>query len=99
MLIARIERLELAVRAGYRTLYAPQVRSLTVVYGGILGDVDEQTFRLLLGSVRRSLAEGEADVAIFRYLAARLARSTGSPRPPRRPSAGSVARTPRSTGS
>ena len=68
MLIARIERLELAVRAGYRKLYAPQVRSLTVVYGGILGDVDEQMFRLLLGSVRRSLAEGEADVAIFRYL-------------------------------
>ena len=69
MLVARIERLELAVRAGYRTLYAPKVRSLTVVYGGILGDVDEQMFLLLLGSVRRALAEGEADVAIFRYLA------------------------------
>ena len=25
-------------------------------------------FRLLLGSVRESLADGEADVAIFRYL-------------------------------
>jgi hypothetical protein len=68
MLVARIERLALAVRAGYRRLYAPQVHSLTVVYGGILGDVDEGTFRLLLGSVRRSLADGEADVAIFRYL-------------------------------
>ena len=68
MLVARIESLELAVRAGYRTLYAPQVRALTVVYGGILGDVDEQMFLLLLGSVRRALADGEADVAIFRYL-------------------------------
>jgi Acetyltransferase (GNAT) domain len=68
MLIARIERLELGVRAGYRRLYAPQVQSLTVVYGGILGDVDESVFRLLLRSVRGSLADGEADVAIFRYL-------------------------------
>ncbi len=68
MLIARLERLELRVRAGYRTLYAPRVRSLTIVYGGILGDVDERTFELLLGSVRDSLAEGEADVAIFRHL-------------------------------
>lgn len=69
MLIARLERLELRVRAGYRTLYAPRVRSLTVVYGGILGEVDEPTFRLLLASVRGSLAEQEADVAIFRHLA------------------------------
>ena len=68
MLIGRIERLELGVRAGYLKLYAPRVQSLTVVYGGVLGAVDEPTFRLLLGSVRRSLADGEADVAIFRYL-------------------------------
>jgi hypothetical protein len=68
MLIARLERLELRVRAGYRTLYAPRVRSITVVYGGILGEVDEGAFELLLGSVRDSLAKGEADVAIFRHL-------------------------------
>ena len=68
MLIARIERLELRVRAGYRTLYAPRVRSLTIVYGGILGDVDEATFGVLLRSVRESLAADEADVAIFRHL-------------------------------
>jgi CelD/BcsL family acetyltransferase involved in cellulose biosynthesis len=68
MLVARIEQLELTVRAGYRDLYAPRVRSITVVYGGVLGDVDEPTFRLLLESVRESLAQGEADIAIFRYL-------------------------------
>ena len=68
MLVGRIEQLDLTVRAGYRTLYAPRVRSITVVYGGILGDDDEAAFRLLLASLRESLAEGEADVAIFRYL-------------------------------
>ena len=40
MLIGRVERLELGVRAGYRKLYAPRVHSLTVVYGGVLGAVD-----------------------------------------------------------
>ena len=68
MLVARIEQLDLSVRAGYRVLYAPQVHSITIVYGGILGDADEESFRLLLGSVRQSLSEGEADVAIFRWL-------------------------------
>jgi CelD/BcsL family acetyltransferase involved in cellulose biosynthesis len=68
MVVARVERHELPVRAGYRTLYAPSVTTITVVYGGILGDVDEGTFRQLLGSLRGSLAGGEADVLIFRYL-------------------------------
>jgi CelD/BcsL family acetyltransferase involved in cellulose biosynthesis len=68
MLVARIERLEFAVRAGYRTLYAPRVTSITVLQGGILGAVDGPVFRLLLGAVRDSLAAGEGDVAIFRYL-------------------------------
>jgi Acetyltransferase (GNAT) domain len=68
MFVARIEQLRLVSRLGYRKLYAPEVRSITVVYGGILGDVDEDVFRLLLASVRDSLANGEADIASFRYL-------------------------------
>jgi GNAT acetyltransferase-like protein len=68
MLVARVERLEFGVRAGYRKLYSPWVDAITIVQGGILGDVDEPTFRLLLGSVRASLAAGEADVAVFRFL-------------------------------
>ena len=68
MLIGRIESLDLGVRLGYRKLYAPHVSSITIVYGGILGDVDEGSFRALLGAVRGSLAAGDADVAIFRYL-------------------------------
>jgi CelD/BcsL family acetyltransferase involved in cellulose biosynthesis len=68
MFVARIELLRLASRLGYRAIYAPQVRSITIVYGVILGDVDDDAFRKLLASVRASLANGEADVAIFRYL-------------------------------
>lgn len=68
MLVGRIESLEFGVRAGYRKLYTPHVQSITVVQGGVLGVVDESTFRVLLASVRDSLAAGEGDVAIFRYL-------------------------------
>jgi hypothetical protein len=68
MLVGRIEQLEFGVRAGYRKLYSPRVTSVTIVQGGVLGEVDEDTFRLLLASVHASLAAGEGDVAIFRYL-------------------------------
>jgi CelD/BcsL family acetyltransferase involved in cellulose biosynthesis len=68
MLVGRIERLALATKLGYRTVYAPKVRSLTIVYGGILGEGGDSGFRTLLSSDRNSLAEHEADVAIFRYL-------------------------------
>lgn len=68
VLVGRVERLEFGVRAGYRKLYSPWVKAITVMQGGILGDVDESAFRLLLGSIRDSLAAREADVAVFRFL-------------------------------
>jgi CelD/BcsL family acetyltransferase involved in cellulose biosynthesis len=68
MLIARIEELQLKSRVGYRTLYAPTVRSISVLNGGILGAVDEESFRELLASLRASLAAREADIAVLRYL-------------------------------
>lgn len=68
MLVARIELLRLRSRLGYKTVFAPQVRSITVLNGGILGDVDEHAFRQMLAGIRSSLAGGEADIAIFRYL-------------------------------
>ncbi len=68
MLVARIEELRLKSRLGYRTLYAPRVRSLAVVNGGVLGVADDDAFRELLACVRVSLARREADIAVFRYL-------------------------------
>jgi CelD/BcsL family acetyltransferase involved in cellulose biosynthesis len=68
MLIGRVEKLDFAVRMGYRKLYAPGVHSITIVEDGILGDVDEETFRRLVATLRASLQAEGADVAIFRYL-------------------------------
>lgn len=69
MLVGRLERGELSVKLGYRQIYDPRVSSITIVYGGILGEPDDDSFRLLLASLSDSLAAGEADVTTFRYLA------------------------------
>ena len=66
--MARIEQLRLGIRLGRRTIYAPEVRAITIVNGGILGAVDEDAFHEMLTSVRASLAQGEADIAILRHL-------------------------------
>jgi CelD/BcsL family acetyltransferase involved in cellulose biosynthesis len=68
ILVGRLERLEFGVRAGYRKLYTPWVHSITIVQGGILGDVDETLFRRLVREVRASLENEGADVLVFRYL-------------------------------
>jgi hypothetical protein len=68
MVVARIESLSLAVKLGYKKVFTRHVRSLTVVYGGLFGIADEETFGMMLASLRRSLADNEADVCIFRHL-------------------------------
>jgi hypothetical protein len=63
MLVARIEDVRLRCNIGYKTVFAPAVRSLSVVFGGVAGADDPDVARVLLTDVLRSLAEGEADVA------------------------------------
>ena len=73
LVLGRIEDIRLRTRVGYRTVYAPLVRSLTVVYGGVLGDLDDESAEVVLTALRRSLGCGEADVLRFRNV------NTGSP--------------------
>jgi CelD/BcsL family acetyltransferase involved in cellulose biosynthesis len=61
MLVARVENLELSASFGYRSLFRSRVRSITLAHGGLIGESDE-TAKLLIGELRRSLARGEADV-------------------------------------
>jgi CelD/BcsL family acetyltransferase involved in cellulose biosynthesis len=68
MLIARIEDVRLSCRLGYRAVYSPRVRALTVVNGGFLGEHTRANADALLAELRRSLAGGEADVAQLRNL-------------------------------
>ena len=66
--LARVEQLELTTRIGYRPVYSPTVRALTVVYGGVLGELDDADAALLLGELRAELAAGGADVLRLRGL-------------------------------
>lgn len=68
MLVARLERTRLAVRLGYRKVFAPAVRSLTVVQGGALGTDDEEALAAALGEAGKALKDGEADLLRLRSL-------------------------------
>jgi hypothetical protein len=67
MLLARFERIPLPCKVGYRTVYAPTVRSITVIYEGYLGDVEEHGPRLV-SELRSAIDRGVADVLLFRHL-------------------------------
>lgn len=60
LVVARIESIRLPSRFGYRTFYAPRVRSLTVVYGGVLGATELAA--PVVDELWSTLAAGEADV-------------------------------------
>jgi CelD/BcsL family acetyltransferase involved in cellulose biosynthesis len=66
--VARIEEIRLSAKLAYFEVYAPRVRSLTVVYGGILGDHSHETLELVLGELRAALGRGEADVLRVRQV-------------------------------
>ena len=68
LLLARLENLRLSTKIGYREVYAPRLRALTVVNDGLLGADSEEACRTLLAELRGSLAAGEADVLRLRNL-------------------------------
>lgn len=57
-----------STKVGYKDVYAPRLRSLTVVNAGVLGDDSEDACRALLGELRRSLETGAADMLRLRNL-------------------------------
>jgi len=67
ILLARFERIPLPCKLGYRTVLAPNVRSITVIYEGYLGNVEEHGARLV-SELRSAIDHGVADVLLFRHL-------------------------------
>jgi len=59
---ARIVPTTVKCSFGYRTLYAPRVRELAVVHGGVMGTISEEVPSLLLKALISILENGEADV-------------------------------------
>jgi CelD/BcsL family acetyltransferase involved in cellulose biosynthesis len=66
--LARLERVPLACRVGYRTIYAPRMRVLAVAYEGLLGGDDAAIAERLFDELWEALRRDEADVLVFRRL-------------------------------
>lgn len=62
MLIGRLEQIELNCALGYKVLWHPRVRSISIVHGGILGSISKVQAELLAHALGESLLQGEADV-------------------------------------
>jgi hypothetical protein len=68
MVIGRLERHAIPLRVGYKTIMKPKLRSMTVVYGGVLGQPDEGTSALLVRELMSLLQQGQADLIFFNHL-------------------------------
>ncbi len=62
MAVGRIEKPGIAIRVGYKDIWRPKVRSLTVVQGGILGDCSGAVAELLMAELLKVIRNGEADM-------------------------------------
>lgn len=78
MLVGRIERVPFEFKIGYAVLYRTFVRSLTIVYGGLLGTLDRKNSDIMVRELCRTLSAKEADIVYLNSLAADsdIAKST-----------------------
>ena len=68
MVIARTETRQIACRIGYSTVMKPRMRCLSVVYGGILGQPDNNVCSILVNELSRILRSREIDIVFFNHL-------------------------------
>jgi CelD/BcsL family acetyltransferase involved in cellulose biosynthesis len=69
LVVGRLERGPVPARLGYKTLFSPEMRTLTIVYGGIIGAGENGHTRLVLDSLRESIVPGELELVRVRGLA------------------------------
>ena len=68
MLVGRVVDSKIETRLGYATLFRRSARTLVFVHGGQAGVLSSKNCEMLVASVIRSLSEGEADLAEFRFV-------------------------------
>jgi hypothetical protein len=65
LIIGRIENVKFKIKIGYKELWDPKIKCLTISYGGILGNTNRRYAELLVEELIRALHEGEADAIIM----------------------------------
>jgi hypothetical protein len=68
MLIGRIGKIQIPYKFGYKDLLKPSLRGISVVYGGIIGNLNPEVCTLLVCGLFNSLRQGEADAIFFNSL-------------------------------
>jgi hypothetical protein len=66
--VGRLERRDMSITLGYKTLFKFKAHCLTIMYGGLLGNWSKEIYRLLVIELLNSLKRNEADVAWFNLL-------------------------------
>ena len=66
--IGRIEKRRLDFKLGYKTLFSPALRCLSIVYSGIIGQPSAELCEVLIGEIMNVLRRGQADLVYFNHL-------------------------------
>ncbi len=66
--IGRIEKRQLDIKLGYKTLFSPALRCLSIVYGGIIGRLSAELCEVLINELMNVLRRGQADLVFFNHL-------------------------------
>jgi len=67
LVVGRLSSGKIKCAIGYRKIWQPRIRKIVFVYGGVLGNPDEDGFDLLLRHLRMVLASGTADLVTFNH--------------------------------
>jgi hypothetical protein len=65
LMVGRIENIKFKIKIGYKELWNPRIRSLTLSYGGFLGNTSKYNSGLLVEELMGTLHEGEVDAIIM----------------------------------
>lgn len=68
MLIGRMEDRQIEIKIGYKVLLKRELRSLTIIYGGILGDNSLEASKILLSELMRTLEKNKIDIVYFNHI-------------------------------
>lgn len=66
--VGRIEQYEFTCKFGYRTVCAPSVRALAIIYDGLLGDFSRENSEAILASLLRAARQEHVELIRFSYL-------------------------------
>ena len=76
--VGRLEDIPLSSQVGYRTVYAPKVRAITLVHGGAHGVETLEAATALVSRLRTVLSSGDADVVVLPALSVGSALHTAA---------------------